>query len=118
MYLVEVPVEAGGRLVVEASSADLSADLELASFRPGDVVARVSEPLERVLDQIRPALAVIAERLKAIGPNELSVEFGLKLAAETGVVVAKGTSEVHFTITMVWKGNSARAADQQPSGPD
>jgi hypothetical protein len=33
-YLVEVPVEGGGRLVVEAGPSLLPSDLELASSRP------------------------------------------------------------------------------------
>ncbi len=31
------------------------------------------------------------------------MEFGLTLGAETGVVVAKGTSEMHFGVTLAWK---------------
>jgi len=33
----------------------------------------------------------------------VSVEFGLTLGAETGVVIAKGTSELHFAVTLAWK---------------
>jgi len=62
VYLIEVPVEGGGRLVVQVSDAEL-------------------------------------DRLVAMSPDEVSVEFGLTLGAETGVVVAKGTSEMHFAVT-------------------
>ena len=31
------------------------------------------------------------------------MEFGLKIGGETGVIVAKGTAEVNFTIRMSWK---------------
>jgi len=34
----------------------------------------------------------------------MSVEFGLSVTAETGVVVAKGGTEVHFTVTLTWGG--------------
>jgi hypothetical protein len=33
----------------------------------------------------------------------VSLEFGLTLDVETGVVVTKGTSEMHFTVTLTWK---------------
>jgi hypothetical protein len=36
-------------------------------------------------------------------PDECGVEFGLKLGGETGVIVAKGTAEVNFVITLTWK---------------
>ncbi|MFN2494470.1 MAG: hypothetical protein ABR608_00970 [Pseudonocardiaceae bacterium] len=34
MYLLEVPVEGGGRLLVQVSDAELPGDLQLASARP------------------------------------------------------------------------------------
>jgi hypothetical protein len=39
-YVIEIPVEAGGYLLVQADAEDLPGTLELASLRPGDVVAR------------------------------------------------------------------------------
>ena len=91
MYLIEVPVEGGGRLVVQVSAAELPGDLELAGVRPGEVVARARQSLEQALDQIKPALRAVLNRLVAMSPDEISVEFGLTLGVETGVVVAKGT---------------------------
>lgn len=103
MYLIEVPVEGGGRLLVQASDAELPGDLQLASARPGEVVARARQSLEQALDQIKPAMRAVLDRLVAMSPDEASVEFGLTLGAETGVVVAKGTSEMHFAVTLTWK---------------
>lgn len=102
-YLVEVPVEAGGRLIVEASDWQLPGDLELASPRPGEVAARASESLERALDQVKPAIGAMARRIQEMGPDEFTVEFGLTLGAECGVVVAKGTTDVHLNVTLSWK---------------
>jgi Trypsin-co-occurring domain 1 len=33
----------------------------------------------------------------------VTVEFGLVLGVEYGIVVAKGKGEVHFTVTLTWK---------------
>ncbi|MGH4022089.1 MAG: CU044_2847 family protein [Pseudonocardiaceae bacterium] len=107
MYLIEVPVEGGGCLLVQVSDAGLPGDLELAAARPGEVVARARQTLEQALDQIKPALRAVHERLVAVSPDEVSVEFGLTLGAETGVVVAKGTSEMHFAVTLAWKRSQA-----------
>jgi hypothetical protein len=103
VYLIEVPVEGGGRLLVEASKAELPGDLQLAAARPGEVVARARQSLEQALAQIKPAMRAVLDRLVAMSPDEASVEFGLTLGAETGVVVAKGTSEMHFAVTLSWK---------------
>lgn len=111
MYL-EVPVEGGGRLLVEVPAAELPGDLELAGARPGEVVARARQTLEQALDQIKPALRAVLDRLVAMSPDEVSVEFGLTLGAETGVVVAKGTSEMHFAVTLSWKRPGSVAPDE------
>jgi hypothetical protein len=103
VYLIEVPVEGGGRLLVQVSDAELPGDLQLASARPGEVAARARQSLEQALDQIKPAVRAVLDRLVAMSPDEVSVEFGLALGAETGVVIAKGTTEMHFAVTLGWK---------------
>lgn len=45
-YLIDVPVEGGGQLLVEATEVDLPADLVLAA-RPGEVLARPDRPSNR-----------------------------------------------------------------------
>ncbi len=102
-YVIEFPVEEGGRLLVQAGEDDLPGTLELASLRPGDLVARARGSVEAAIDQIKPAVNAVAGRLKAMAADEVEVEFGIVLGAETGAVVAKGTAEVHFTVTLHWK---------------
>ncbi|HZN18538.1 MAG TPA: CU044_2847 family protein [Micromonosporaceae bacterium] len=102
-YLLDVPVEGGGRLLVQVSEEELPGGLELAALRPGEVVARVEQSLEQALDQLRPAVTAVRDRLAAMAPDEIAVEFGIVLGAETGVVVAKGTTQVHFTVSLTWR---------------
>jgi hypothetical protein len=100
-YLLDVPLAGGGRLRVEGT--DLPGDLELAAARPGQMAVKARETLERSLDEVAPAAEAILRRLGATGPDEISVEFGLVLSAEAGMVVAKGSSEVHFAVSLVWR---------------
>lgn len=90
-------------MLVQVSDAELPGDLPLASTRPGEVVARARQSLEQALDQVTPAMRAMLDRLVAMSPDEVSVEFGLTLGVETGVVIAKGTSEMHFAVTLTWK---------------
>jgi hypothetical protein len=106
--LVEIPVAGGGRLVVEADQRDLpglagGADMAPASPSPGAIVAKVKGTLEQALDEIRPALAAVGERLSGLGPAEWTVKFGLKVGGETGLVVAKGTAEANIEVSATWK---------------
>jgi hypothetical protein len=40
--------------------------------------------------------------LKELSPDQTVVEFGLKVGGETGMIIAKGTAEVNFKVTMSW----------------
>lgn len=102
-YIIEVPVEGGGRLLVEADDWQLSDELELAATTPGEVACRARESLEHSFDQLRPAVASVIQRLRTMSPDEFTVEFGLTFGAECGLVVAKGSSEVHFAVTLSWR---------------
>ena len=104
-YLVQVPVEGGGSLLVQAGDEELPGDLDLAARRPGEIVAQASQALEQSLDQLKPALSAMTRKLRSISPDAFTVEFGVVLGAECGIVVAKGTSEAHLTITLSWNGS-------------
>lgn len=109
-FLVQIPVE-GGQLFVEADAAELPGDLDLAAHLPGEVVAQAGQTLERSLDQLKPGITAMVRRLKMMSPDAVTVEFGLVLGAEYGIVVAKGTGEVHFTVTMSWAQGTPGAGD-------
>jgi hypothetical protein len=107
-YLLEVRLASGERLIAEVDPDEVdSADLVLASPDPGKVAARAKDTLERSLEELRPALSAVLGKLREAAPSELNVQFGIKLGGEAGVILAKGTTEVNFVVTMTWK-NEAR----------
>jgi hypothetical protein len=59
--------------------------------------------LEEALAKVKPSWHEIVHLLRELAPEQTEVEFGLKIGGETGVIVAKGTAEVNFTIRMSWK---------------
>jgi Trypsin-co-occurring domain 1 len=99
--LMSLPVEAGSKetLVVEVDRSEVSEDLVLAS-EPGRVAARAQVTLEEALTKLKPSLSKVVGLLKELSPDHTVVEFGLKLGGETGAIVAKGTAEVNFKVTM------------------
>jgi len=102
-FLVGLPVEAGSDeiLVVEVDRSEISDDLVLAS-EPGKVIARAQVSLEDALATLKPSLQKVVHLLKELSPDQTVVEFGLKLGGETGMIIAKGTAEVNFKVTMSW----------------
>lgn len=103
-YLLGVPVGDGADDVVvfEVDRGEIPGDLVLASAEPGKVAARARASLEDALEGVKPSLLKIVEMLREITPEQTTVEFGLKLGGETGMIIAKGTAEVNFKVTMSW----------------
>jgi hypothetical protein len=101
---MEFPLERGGRLIAEVDASEVDkASLVLASADPGKVAARATNTLERSLEELRPALSAVLGTLRSVAPSEVGVEFGIKLGGEAGIILAKGTTEVNFAVTITWK---------------
>lgn len=100
--LVEYSLEAGGSITVEVDE-DL---VGVAPASPGDNVVKATQTFEKALDGIKPIAQVILDKLKSgltEAPHEIEVEFGLKMSAVAGVVVASASVEANYTVTLKWK---------------
>jgi Trypsin-co-occurring domain 1 len=103
-YLLGVPVGDGADVVVfEVDRSEVPEDLVLAAVEPGKVAARARTTLEEALAGLKPSLIKFVEVLRELAPEQTAVEFGLKMGGETGMIIAKGTAEVNFKVTMSWK---------------
>jgi hypothetical protein len=100
-----MPVQEGSDDVVvfEVDQNQVPDDLVLAARKPGGVADRAVVTLEDALGKLKPSLHKIVLFLKDLAPDDTVVEFGLKIGGETGVIIAKGTAEVNFTVRMSWK---------------
>jgi hypothetical protein len=103
-YLLGAPVSGEGHDVVvfEVDRSEVSEDLVLASPDLDKVADRARVTLEEALAGLKPSLQKVARLLKEMSPNETVLEFGLKIGGETGIIIAKGTAEVNFTVRMTW----------------
>jgi hypothetical protein len=102
---MEIPVEGGGVLRVQGPDDEVPPGLVPAANQPpaGPLIAKADETVQAALDDLKPAIAATTSRLRELAADEVTVEFGLVLGVEGGVVIAKGTAEVHFTVTLSWK---------------
>jgi len=100
-HLVEFPVEGDKTIIVELEPDQLGG-LQPAAVRPGEVAARATESFEAALDRVTPALTAIGDRMRQLAPDECSVAVGIKLSAESGVIIAKASGEANFTVTLKW----------------
>lgn len=118
-YLVEYPVEGGGVLRVQGVEEDAPSGLELAARGPAGLpLVKAKETVQAALAEIEPAITAVANRLKAMAADEVTMEFGLMLGAEGGAIVAKGKAEVHFTVTFAWHNADRRERHRELNGAD
>jgi hypothetical protein len=105
--LVEFPLQEGGTVLVEvAAPAPSLDDREVTRGLGASAVAtRATETFEAAFDRVRPAAEAVVEgfRRLASSPDEIDVEFGIRLSAEAGAIVAQVAGEANFTVTLRWK---------------
>jgi NTP-dependent ternary system trypsin peptidase co-occuring protein len=101
--LVQFELEGGGAsLLVEVEEDEPG--IERAS-RIDDLVIKGSQSLEAALEGIRSAANVTLAKLRNVAeaPDEVEVQFGVRLNAQAGAVIAKTEAEGHLQVRMAWK---------------
>ena len=103
-HLIEFPLEDGGSIVVEVDEPAPEGGVVRAA-RPGEIAATAGQTFEAALERIKPAAGTIIAKLRGLSdaPDEVLVEFGLKLSAEAGVFVAAAGVEANYKVTLKWK---------------
>src|SRR3954454_6456673 len=97
-----VPVDGSADVVVEVDRRDVPDDLVLAGVDLYQVTAKATESLGVLLAKVTPTVETVGRWARSAAPDECSVEFGLKIGGEAGLIIAKGTTEVNFVIRLSW----------------
>ncbi|MFI5688342.1 CU044_2847 family protein [Streptomyces sp. NPDC051636] len=99
--LVEFTTEDGAVVVVE--TADAAAGSRLVSRGEGPA-AQTARTFESALDGVRAAAqsALRVFRDGTLRPDSVELEFGVKLSAEAGAVIAKGAAEGQLVVRLSW----------------
>ena len=97
---IELPLSGGGSVLFEVDEGSAG-----RSYRgAGDSVVRAAtETFESVIGKLRPVAAALASELSNLaGDPEVKVEFGVKLNADAGWVVARAGGEASLCISLSW----------------
>lgn len=102
--LIEFPLENGGSILVEVDEPRADGGT-MRSARPTEIVEKAKQTFETALEKIRPAASAIITKLRDLSEpaDQIGVEFGIKLSAEAGVVLASAGVEANYTVTLTWK---------------
>ncbi|MFE4368183.1 CU044_2847 family protein [Streptomyces sp. NPDC056835] len=110
--LMEFTTDSGATVVVEV-------DRDAPGARPvarGNSLAQAGHTFGEALQGIRSAAesALAVFRDGSLKPDGVELEFGVKLMAEAGAVIAKTSAEGHMTVKLSW--NPGAAGGPAPTG--
>ena len=96
--LTKFPLEGDGAVVVEVDEQDPGFDRAAR----GDRIAEASETFQDALERVRPAVEAVIDRFRTVTPNEIQVEFGIRLTIKAGAVITSSEGEGHFQVRLTW----------------
>lgn len=103
--LLDLELEEGGSILIEVEEPVPG---PVTRGRPAEAVAKAGQSLEQVLGQLGPAVRGIVSQLRAAGdwPEQVEVEFGVKLSSDANVIIARAGGEANFRIALKWSRGS------------
>ncbi|MFE7107564.1 CU044_2847 family protein [Streptomyces sp. NPDC057575] len=127
---IEMPdgTEVWARISGAEELAQSGSGPSFADIGAGNIVDRVQARVESLQGVVTSVARSLAEPLRAVRPDEVSVEFGIELTAKSGKVVgllADGEAKGSIKVTLTWNGGGppldpqvpAQSPGQQPATP-
>ena len=102
--LVEFPMEDGNKFLVEVDEPERGGRTARVG-RDRKTVEKAKQTFETALEKIKPTANAVISKLRELtySPDQITVEFGLKLNAEAGAVLASAGVEANYKVTLTWK---------------
>jgi len=103
--IVEFPLENGDSILVEVDKQAPTDD----RISLGDEVAqKAQQTFESALEKVKPVANAIMTKVRSLNEpaDEVEVKFGIKMSAELGAVIASGSAEVNYEVTLKWQQKS------------
>jgi hypothetical protein len=102
--VVEFVLKPGITIPVEVEDSGL--DFTKVSREGGTREASDKAPrsFNEALERVRPMADLLIERLRELAaqPDEVEIEFGIKLSGEVGALIASTSTEANFRIKLAW----------------
>ena len=101
--LVEYELADGTRVLIEVE--DRGSGVVTRGGRAEDLVTKADGTLEHALRRIGPVTAAAFAQLRDVAnpPDEIDIEFGVKLSADFGAIIARTGGEANFQISLRWR---------------
>jgi hypothetical protein len=121
--IVEFEVEGGPPVYVEVEAARVEDDDALAGFEPVErslargMAEEAGGRWRGALEQVRPAIEDMVEVFRAVAtPEEIAVEFSLKLNTKVNAFVFSSDGEATFKVALKWSNPKAAGGGGAEAG--
>ncbi|MEU9266490.1 CU044_2847 family protein [Streptomyces sp. NPDC048251] len=112
--LVRWRLDSGGEVIVEVPPDGPSIS---PVSRTGGLVESAGTSLSSALGNVRQAASDVLGQFRAmdVRPGTIEVEFGVKLTAEAGAIIAKTSAEGHLNVRLTWENDGSQ--EPRPAAP-
>jgi hypothetical protein len=107
--LVEFPLDQGGSVVIEVDDPPGTPVTRGLGKAGSTLVEKSDKTFEDATAAVTPAARSLIARLRAMddAPDEVGIEFGVQLSAQTGAFIASMGAEANFKVSMTWRRGGA-----------
>jgi hypothetical protein len=107
--LVEFPLDQGGSVLIEVDEPPAGPTMRGLGKDPSSLVEQADKTFEDATAAVTPAARSLIARLRSIDnpPDEVGIDFGVRLSAQTGAFIASVAAEANFTVSMTWRRQAA-----------
>lgn len=103
--LVEFPLDQGGSVLIEIDEPPVGPTTRGLGKDRSSLVEEADKTFEQATAAVTPAARSLIARLRAFedAPDEVGIEFGVQLSAQTGAFIASVAAEANFKVSLTWR---------------
>jgi hypothetical protein len=103
--LVEFSLDEGGSVFVEVDEPPGGPVMRGGGKDRAALVEEADKTFEQATAAVTPAARSLITRLRSIEdpPDEVGIQFGVQLSAQTGAFIASVAAQANFMVSMTWR---------------
>jgi hypothetical protein len=107
--LVEFPLDQGGSVLVEVDDPPDGPVTRGFGRDRSTLVEQTDKTFEAATAAVTPAACSLIARLRSMedAPDEVGIQFGVQLSAQTGAFIASVAAQANFRVSRTWRRDAA-----------
>ena len=103
--LARFQLDNGTYFEAELDESAFSGKVMRGGISAPDILAESNRTFQAAIGNVKAAAEAMVDGLRSLAKpaDAVSLEFGVKLTAETGAVIAKASADAHFVVKLEWK---------------